>query len=113
MSQLSFNLPLLRHPAIRRAWEQLAIATNWPVIVAVTVLSTLGVISIWADRRPDGTSDGPKQLIFLVIAVIGMFAFQAVDYRKIGRYAWGFYLFSLVLLLYTALPGMPRSGLGS
>lgn len=113
MSQLSFNLPLLRHPAVRRLWEQLGIATNWPVIVAVTVLSTLGVISIWADRRPDGSSDGPKQLIFLVIAVIGMFAFQAVDYRRIGRYAWGFYLFSLVLLLYTALPGMPRSGFGS
>lgn len=113
MSQLSFNLPLLRHPALRRLWEQLGIATNWPVIVAVTVLSTLGVISIWADRRPDGSSDGPKQLIFLIIAVIGMFAFQAVDYRKIGRYAWGFYLFSLVLLLYTALPGMPRSGFGS
>src|SRR5207248_8927694 len=63
------------------------------LLVAVGVLSALGVLSIWQDRRPDGTSDGPKQLVFLIVAIICMGLFQAVNYQKIGRYAWGFYIF--------------------
>lgn len=93
---------------MNRTWQQLAIATNWPVLVAVGVLSSLGVISIWADAR----TDAMKQLMFLVIGLICMAAFQGVNYQRIGRWAWGFYFFSLLLLLYTVLPGMPRSGFG-
>ncbi len=110
MTQLTSNLPFLRHPAVRRLWEQLGIATNWPVLVAVAVLSALGVISIWADRDRYGASQGPKQLMFLVIAAIGLIAFQAVDYRKIGRYAWGFYFLSLMLVAYTLLPFVRGEG---
>ena len=33
-----------------------------------------------------------------------MAMFQGVNYLRIGRWAWGFYLGSLVLLLYTNLP---------
>ncbi len=102
---------LLRHPALRKTWEQLAIGTNWPVLVAVSVLSALGVISIWADRDSTGASQGPKQLLFLLIAMIGMFAFQAIDYRTIGRYAWTFYILSLALLAYTLLPFVRGEGL--
>src|ERR1043165_2346240 len=84
-----------------KLWERLAITTNWPVLVAVGVLSSLGVLSIWQDRKPDGTSDGPKQLVFLIVAIFCMFLFQAVNYQKIGRYTWFFYFFSLALILYT------------
>ena len=69
------------------------------MLVAVAVLSSLGVISIWADK-PD---DGQKQLIFLGVAVVCMPLFQAVNYLKIGRFAWGFYVFSLLLVLYTVV----------
>jgi rod shape determining protein RodA len=110
MTELSSSIPFLRHPAVRRLWEQLAIATNWPVLVAVSVLASIGVISIWADRDASGGSQGPKQLMFLVIAIVGMFAFQAVDYRRIGRYAWGFYFVSLALLAYTLLPFVRGEG---
>ena len=65
---------------MNRLWQQLAIATNWPVLVAVAVLSSFGIISIWADN-PD---DGIKQLIFLGVAVACMTLFQAVNYLKIG-----------------------------
>lgn len=86
-------------------WRQLAIATNWPVLVALAVLSGLGLLSIWADR--DLTDQNPewiKQAIFLGIALGCMSLFQTIDYRKIGRFSWPFYLVSLVLLLYTVLP---------
>lgn len=82
-----------------KLWQQLAIATNWPVLVAVAVLSSLGVISIWADKQ----DEGEKQLVFLAVAIGCMALFQAVNYAKIGRFAWGFYLFSLLLIAYTVV----------
>jgi cell division protein FtsW (lipid II flippase) len=93
---------------MRKFWEQLAIATNWPVLAAVIVLSLTGVISIWGDT-PD---DGKKQLIFLFIGFGCMVAFQAINYTYLGRFAWTFYIVSLVLVLYTVagtvlhLPGV-------
>lgn len=84
-------------------WRQLAIATNWPVLVAVMVLSSLGVLSIWADTRGD-TDEWIKQLIFLGVALACMGLFQTIDYRTIGRFSWVFYAISLVLLVYTVVP---------
>lgn len=81
------------------AWKQLAIATNWPVLVAVAVLSTLGVLTIWFDSRADGV----KQLAFLGVGIGAMAAFQAINYQKIGRFAWAFYVLSLLLILYTVV----------
>ncbi len=92
---------------MNRLWQQLAIATNWPVLVAVAVLSSLGIISIWADKPEEGM----KQLIFLGVAIGCMTLFQAVNYLKIGRYAWIFYVLSLLLVLYTvaaAIKGGPN-----
>jgi rod shape determining protein RodA len=90
---------------MNKLWQQLAIATNWPVLVAVAVLSSLGVISIWADTPADGV----RQLVFLGVAVLCMTLFQAVNYQRIGKLSWGFYLFSLLLVLYTVV-GSTRGG---
>jgi cell division protein FtsW (lipid II flippase) len=84
---------------MHRLWQQLAIATNWPVLVAVGALSSLGLVSIWADKPTDGV----RQLVFLGVAVTCMALFQAVNYQKIGRVAWGFYAISLLVVLYTAI----------
>ncbi len=84
---------------MNRIWQQLAIATNWPVLVAVAVLCTLGIMSIWADP----TADGRKQIVFLIVGVCCMGAFQAVNYQVIGRFAWPFYIFSALLILYTVV----------
>ena len=70
---------------MNKLWQQLAIATNWPVLVAVTVLSLIGVVSIWADKP----IDGEKQLIFLGVAFGCMMLFQAVNYLTIGRLCLG------------------------
>ena len=86
---------------MNRLWQQLAIATNWPVLVAAGVLSALGILSIWADNPVDGT----RQLVFLGVAFACMALFQAVDYRTIGRLSWGFYVMSLLLVLYTVVGG--------
>ena len=84
---------------MNRFWAQLAIMTNWPILLAVSVLSFLGTISIWADD----SQSGHKQLIYLAVAVGCLFLFQTINYRTIGRWGWPFYIFSLLLVLYTLL----------
>src|SRR5678810_542617 len=81
-------------------WQQLAIASNWPVLAAVAVLAFLGSCSIWHYPRADGV----KQLVFLAIANGCMLLMQTINYQKVGRWAWGFYILSLALLLYTIIP---------
>ena len=84
---------------MRRLWQQLAIATNWPVLAAAAVLSAVGALTIWVDARPDGT----KQLAFLGVSFACMMLFQAVNYLKLGQFAWPFYVLSLLLVLYTVV----------
>lgn len=90
---------------MRKVWQRLAIATNWPVLVAVAVLSAMGIISILAASRADGI----KQCVFFGVAVGCMALFQAVNYLKIGRLAWGFYFLSLFLVLYTVLGNVAQA----
>jgi rod shape determining protein RodA len=94
---------------MNKIWKQLAIATNWPILVAVIVLSALGLVSIWAHSIADvrAQQDVQKQLMFVAIGLTLMFAMQAVNYLQLGRWGWPFYILSLLLLLYTVLPGMP------
>jgi cell division protein FtsW (lipid II flippase) len=84
---------------VNRFWAQLAIHTNWPVLLAVVILSTLGSATIWVDDHVAGG----KQLIYLAVAFACLFAFQTVNYRTIGRWVWPFYAFSLALVVYTLL----------
>jgi cell division protein FtsW (lipid II flippase) len=84
---------------LERVWRQLALASNWPVLVAVFALSAVGVVSIWADNRGDAI----KQAIFILVGLAGMGLFQAINYQVLGRFVWGFYLFSLTLICYTVL----------
>lgn len=90
---------------VKRIWQRLAIATNWPVLVAVAVLSAMGIVSILAASKADGI----KQCIFLAVAVACMGLFQAVNYLKIGRLAWGFYCLSLLLVLYTVMGNVAQA----
>jgi cell division protein FtsW (lipid II flippase) len=91
---------------MHRLWKKLAIASNWPVLAAVAVLAGAGLVSIY-QYSPDL---GLHQLIFLVVALAAMIVVQGVNYTSIGRYAWGFYFLSLLLVLYTVahLPGVSR-----
>lgn len=95
-----------------RLWRQLAIATNWPILLAVIVLSSMGIFSIWAHANSGVRSSGDwqKQALFLLLGLGCMFLVQGVSYVRLGQYAWPFYLLSLALLVYTVLPGMPRGG---
>ncbi len=76
-----------------RLWDRLAIGTNWPILASVALLSAIGLVTVWADSKPDGTVSWHKQLVYIVLGLICMAAFQAVNYQKIGlstsrRFCW-------------------------
>ena len=75
------------------------LGSTWPILAAVAALVAVGVISI-AAVDPGG---GRRQLVFLTIALAAMFVLQAMDYRRVGRLAWPFFLGGLALVLYTVL----------
>lgn len=106
-----------RSGVLARVWQRLAIATNWPILAAIAVLCTLGVLSIWADTALNATdkaaSDWKKQIVFMVIGTGCMILFQAINYQRIGQFSWAFYALAMVLILYTVTPGVPRSGFAS
>jgi len=87
-------------------WRQLAIATNWPVLVAVAVLTSFGTISIYAHDA----GDGGKQIVFAVVGLLLLIAIQTVNYQVFVRFAWGFYFLSLIPVAYTVLGAMLGNG---
>jgi rod shape determining protein RodA len=79
--------------------QRLSVATNWPVLVAMILLVTLGIVTIWsADAR-----EGWRQLIYLGVAMVCLLLFQWVNYQKVARVAWVFYFLALVPLAYTVV----------
>jgi cell division protein FtsW (lipid II flippase) len=100
---------------LEKIWRQLAIATNWPVLLAVVVLSAIGWVTIRAHEiaDPQSAGDANKQFMFVLVGIGLLLAMQAVNYLEIGRFAWLFYFASLALLVYTIAPGVPQSGLFS
>jgi cell division protein FtsW (lipid II flippase) len=112
MSLTSHIFGLDRRPGkptlLGKLWQQMAIATNWPVLVSMAVLCGIGLCSIWADAP----NDARKQLAFIALGSVCLVLFQAVNYQRIGRFAWGFYLVAAALIVYTILPGVPRTGFG-
>jgi len=90
---------LRERAGLNRFWAQLAIATNWPILLAVVLLSFLGTASIWAHDP----LLGHKQLIYLAVAFGCLVMFQTINYRTIGRWVWPFYVFSLLLVVYTLI----------
>ena len=66
---------------MRKIWQQLAIATNWPVVAAVIVLSLVGVVSVWGDTP----ADGKKQLVFLFVGLgLLVAAVKSFRTRRLG-----------------------------
>ncbi len=93
------QVPGLGLISMRSLVSNLAIAKNWPVLGAVLLLSLAGYVSI----RAHDPAEANRQLVFLGISIVVLSMLQLVNYREIGRYSWGLYLASVLLLIYTVI----------
>lgn len=80
-----------------RTWQQFA--GTWPILIAVAVLCTAGLAAIAAVKP----SDAESQAAYIILGAI-VFVFVArSNYKLVGRWAWGFYIACLLLLIYMML----------
>jgi rod shape determining protein RodA len=85
----------------------------WGMVGIVFVIALIGLAAVYSATY---TSRGPsslyyKQLVWISIGMIVMFAAIIPDYHTIGRYAYILYSISLVLLVLVMVVG--RSGMGA
>jgi rod shape determining protein RodA len=78
------------------------------LLVTVLILTTVGIATIYSVGNPIDTSSAEqtgdlggfwkKQLIFLVVGLLGFAAVNIVNYRRIGEISYWIYAFVLLLL---------------
>ncbi|MBF0557781.1 MAG: rod shape-determining protein RodA [Nitrospirae bacterium] len=89
---------------------------DWITFGLIICLSLIGVITIYsATRPPAGVSGHPdfysKQIIWLAISIVTLFAIVFFDYKWLFRYAYPLYAIGIFLLIVVLIAG--RSGMGA
>jgi cell division protein FtsW (lipid II flippase) len=71
---------------------------------AMIALMTIGIFAIRASEQAEGTSGfSSKQMISAAIGIVVFLFFANVSYQRLGQFAYGFFGFSLVLLIIMAV----------
>jgi len=94
---------------------------NQIIICACTIaLSVIGVVFVYsASKHSALNSYGDsffylkKQIIGVVLGVIGMFATSKINYKVYKKFYWIFYIVGLVLLVLVFIPGLGKSSYGA
>jgi rod shape determining protein RodA len=85
----------------------------WGMVALVIGIALFGLSAVYSATH---TASGPstlftKQLVWLVLGIIVMFAAIVPDYHTVGRYAYVLYALSVLALILVALFG--RTGMGA
>ncbi len=85
----------------------------WGLVALIMAIALIGLSAVYsATYTPAGPSSlFTKQVIWVVLGIIVMFAALVPDYHTVGRYAYVLYALSIVLLLLVLVVG--RSGMGA
>ena len=90
------------------------------ICVCTIALSIIGVIFVYSASRHSALNTYgdsffylKKQIIGVVIGIVGMFITSKINYRVYKKFAWIFYIIGLVLLLLVFVPGLGKSSYGA
>lgn len=87
---------------------------DWVMMIAVGLLIVSGVIFIYsAGFQGENALIRPfykRQIVWGVLGIIGCLAATVFDYRILNRYVWGFYAFSMLLLVMVFFVGLRVHG---
>lgn len=92
-------------------WRRFRAAVDWPLIVVIVALCTLGLLNLYSATR--GVRHHAKfdtQVQWMVVGVIGFAAATIVDYRTLVRLAWLGLGGAIALLLVARVLGHPPAG---
>ena len=92
-------------------WRRFRAAVDWPLIVVILALCTLGLLNLYSATR--GVRHHAKfdtQVQWMVVGVIGFAAATIVDYRTLVRLAWIGLGGAIALLLVARVLGHPPAG---
>ncbi|MGE5252949.1 MAG: rod shape-determining protein RodA [Planctomycetaceae bacterium] len=93
--------------------RRLILNFDWPTLLTGFLISVIGVVNIYSSTYPHTGAATPLYLKQTYWALMGFGAAILVlgfDYRTFIRYAYPFYLFSLVLLILVMVFGRSSSG---
>ncbi|WP_411823907.1 rod shape-determining protein RodA [Leptospira sp. 'Mane'] len=78
------------------------------LIFSVVIVALAGVLTLYTQEAntADGLGRWYKQFLFLFVGLAAMWFMSRINYQLIGSYALFIYLFSLVLLILTLIPGI-------
>ncbi len=86
---------------------------DWPLLFALTLLLGAGLLTVLsATHTQEQLVSGLflRQLLWAAVGAVAMFAILLFDYHTLKRWAWLFYVVTLVLLLLVPLWGIKVGG---
>ncbi|MBF0536875.1 MAG: rod shape-determining protein RodA [Nitrospirae bacterium] len=99
-------------PRINRQYLKLF---DWYTLLLLLVISLTGVLTVYSATRPILSSLQPnyyiKQLLWIVIGMVCVFAMVLYDYLWLKNFAYVLYIVGIVMLILVLIVG--RSGLGA
>lgn len=87
-------------------WRRFRAALDWPLILTIVALCTIGILNLYAATRGvrnHGKFD--KQLEWMAVGVLAFVVATVLDYRTMVRLAWFGFAAAIVLLLLARLLG--------
>lgn len=89
-------------------WRRFRAAVDWPLIITIIVLCTMGLLNLYSATR--GLKHHAKfdsQVQWMIVGGIAFAVATIVDYRAMVRLAWGGLGIAVVLLLVARVMGSP------
>jgi rod shape determining protein RodA len=84
--------------------------THWPLVIAMTALSVIGIIFIHSASYRDAGEYEVKQLVWASIGFAVFFLVPLVGYRRLLSMSYLLYVISLGLLMWVMMAGVTRHG---
>ncbi|HUJ62299.1 MAG TPA: rod shape-determining protein RodA [Kofleriaceae bacterium] len=91
-------------------WRRFRAAVDWPLIVTIVLLCTIGMLNLYSATR--GVRHHAKfdtQVQWMIVGAIGFVAVTVIDYRTLVRLAWGGLGVATLLLVVARLVGHPAA----
>ena len=90
------------------------------ICVCAIALAVIGVVFVYSASRHSAQNNYgdsffylKKQIVGVILGIVGMFVTSKINYRVYKKFAWIFYIVGLVVLILVFVPGLGKSSYGA